>query len=208
MPLARLIFALAASALAAPALATTYKWVDDNGVTHYSDRIPPQYKDKGGYELNKRGVVIKKIDPAVTAEQRRAKEEEAVRQAADEQRVSEQRRKDAALLNTYTSEKEIEQKRDRDLRQVELALNDAQTNLRIAQGRLELLRKQAGAEAPARKSATDPLADDIAKAEADKKQLEILVNLKRQEMESIRVKYDEYRRRFAELKKSDGPTPR
>lgn len=40
----RLLLALAASALAQPALATAYKWVDQNGETHYSQSPPTATK--------------------------------------------------------------------------------------------------------------------------------------------------------------------
>ncbi|MGH8757792.1 MAG: DUF4124 domain-containing protein, partial [Burkholderiales bacterium] len=58
------------------ALAVMYKWVDENGVTHYGDSIPPEYRSRANEELNKRGVIIKKNDAALTPEQIKAKEEE------------------------------------------------------------------------------------------------------------------------------------
>ena len=67
-----------------PRRATTYKWVDDQGVVHYTDKLPPEAVNKGSVELNKQGVPIKKIEPALTPEQRRARdaEEERARQVA------------------------------------------------------------------------------------------------------------------------------
>ena len=32
--------------LSLPAMATLYKWVDNNGITHYGETIPPEYADK------------------------------------------------------------------------------------------------------------------------------------------------------------------
>ena len=64
--------------------ATTYKWVDDKGVVHYTDKLPPEAINKGNVEFNKQGIPVKKNDPALTPEQRRAQEaeEELARQAA------------------------------------------------------------------------------------------------------------------------------
>lgn len=42
-----LAIALAAIAAAAPAAAEMYKWMDDHGTTHYSDRKPDDPKDAG-----------------------------------------------------------------------------------------------------------------------------------------------------------------
>ena len=52
------------------------KWVDDKGVTHYGDSIPPEFASRGTTELSKQGIVIKKTDAALTAEQRKAQEEQ------------------------------------------------------------------------------------------------------------------------------------
>ena len=40
--------------------AASYKWVDENGVTHYGDRIPPQYakQDAGAVEKDFDGLRI------------------------------------------------------------------------------------------------------------------------------------------------------
>lgn len=91
--------------------AKTYKWVDEKGVTHYGDRVPPQYA-KGGNE--------KSAAAPVSADEQRAREQEARRQV-------EQRRQDVALLATYANDKEIDDARARDLKRVNdwLATNTA-----------------------------------------------------------------------------------
>ena len=39
--------------LAPAAAATTYKWVDDQGIVHYSDKIPPEAVNKVRAETSK-----------------------------------------------------------------------------------------------------------------------------------------------------------
>ena len=105
-----------ALALCAPlAYAATYKWTDDQGVVHYTDKIPPEAVNKGSVQLDKQGVPVKRIDPAPTAEQRKAKadEEERQKQLAKEREIVE--RRDRALLSTYTMESEIDLARKRAL---------------------------------------------------------------------------------------------
>ncbi len=91
--------------------AKTYKWVDEKGVTHYGDRIPAQYA---------KGANDKSAATPVSAEELRAREQEARRQ-------TEQKRQDIALLATYANDKEIEDARARDLKRVNdwLATNTA-----------------------------------------------------------------------------------
>ena len=83
---------------AGAARAATYKWVDEKGVVHYTDKMPPEAVDKASVELNKQGVPVKKTDQALTPEQRRASEQEAERAARRPRRRSEEiARRDRAL---------------------------------------------------------------------------------------------------------------
>ena len=55
-----------------PAAAKLYKWVDDQGITHYGETIPPEYAHKDRAELNKSGRVVNK-ETVPTPEEREAK---------------------------------------------------------------------------------------------------------------------------------------
>jgi hypothetical protein len=69
-----LLLATSVVLLGAPRVqAATYKWTDEKGVVHYTDKIPPEALNKGNVELNKQGVTVKRTDPALTPEQRRAR---------------------------------------------------------------------------------------------------------------------------------------
>ena len=37
--------------------AEVYRWVDENGEVHYTQSLPPSFKDKGHDVLNERGIV-------------------------------------------------------------------------------------------------------------------------------------------------------
>jgi len=95
--------------------AATYKWVDEKGVVHYTDQIPAEAVNKGNVQLDKQGVAIKRTEPAMSLEQRKAKaeEDERQKQLAKERELVE--RRDRALLSTYTMESEIDLARKRAL---------------------------------------------------------------------------------------------
>lgn len=188
------------------AFSKTFKWVDEQGVTHYGDRIPPEYKDRGNSELDPRGVVIKKTDPTLTPEQRKAREEEAARKKIEEQKAEEQKRQDIALLNTYTSPEEIDAKRDRDLQYVSLSMGNAQTSLNSIQDQLKSLQKRADSFTQAKKPVPEHLKTDIANAASEKQKLEDLIARKRQQLAEITAKYQQYRQRFIELTNLNKPT--
>jgi Domain of unknown function (DUF4124) len=89
----------------------TYRWVDEQGVVHYGDSVPPQYAQKEQTVLNSRGVEVKRLEAQKTPEQ----------QAADNLRRQEalrQKQHDSFLLTTYTSVKDIEALRDQRLDQL------------------------------------------------------------------------------------------
>ena len=109
-----LLFAVVISS----AEAKLYKWVDNKGETHYGEAIPPEYADRDSVQFDDKGRVIKRTEK-LTREERRAKEEAEAKIKTDEAAAFEQRRKDKMLLNTYSSEKEIDLARDRNLQQVE-----------------------------------------------------------------------------------------
>ena len=86
-----------------------YRWVDDNGVVHYSDQIPPEQAPADRQILNQYGVPIKAEQGAMSqaeieAAKRASDEREAARAAAE---------RDAVLLSTYLSVDEIEALRNR-----------------------------------------------------------------------------------------------
>src|SRR5271167_3063622 len=101
-------------AIAAVALATgvwgagMYKWVDDQGVVHYSDKAPADVPSKGETVLDKQGRQVQKIDPPLTPAQLKAKADEDERQRALAKAKDDQARKDKALTQSYTSENEID----------------------------------------------------------------------------------------------------
>jgi hypothetical protein len=120
--------ALAIALLVAPeaARAAMYKWVDDKGVVHYTDTMPPEAVNKGNVELNKQGVPIRKTDPALTPEQRHAKEIEDERQRQIAKQQEDVARRDNALLASYTSESEIDLARNRAVATITAALQSSQ----------------------------------------------------------------------------------
>ena len=102
------------AAISISAEAKLYKWVDDKGTTHYGEVIPPEYANKERDSLKKSGLIEKrpeKVDPASI----QAKQDAEAKQKIDNQAAIEQKRRDNALLNTYSNENEIDMARERSL---------------------------------------------------------------------------------------------
>lgn len=183
-----------------PALAKMYKWVDDKGVTHYGDSIPPQYAPRGNSELSQRGMVIKKTDAALTPEQIKAKEDAAAKSKEDAKAALERARKDKALLDSYTDEKEIDMARDRNLQLTDVAIQGTQTRLKPAQAKLDQLRRHTQALKHSKRPVPADVAEDLLDADKAVAQLNNQIKLKLQEKETIRSKYETEKTHYRELK--------
>ncbi|HEX4648964.1 MAG TPA: DUF4124 domain-containing protein [Steroidobacteraceae bacterium] len=95
----------------APNKAVAYRWVDEQGVIHYGDHIPPQYAKRDRALLNAQGVEVGHLEGQRTPQQLA----EEARQRSAQIR---QRQHDAFLITTYTSVKDIEALRDSRLDQL------------------------------------------------------------------------------------------
>jgi len=193
------LFALVAVLVAAPqARAATYKWVDEKGVVHYTDKIPPEAVNKGNVEINKQGVAVKRTDPAPTAEQRRAREQEEMRQQQLAREREEIDRRDRALLATYTTESEIDLARNR-------ALSTIDAQVQGASKYTTLLTKRK-VELDAKKSALGDkpvpmvLERELANIDSELQKQEALITAKKKEIVVVNARYDLDKKRWAGLR--------
>ena len=183
-------------------------WKDKAGKTiGCGDKVPPEFEDNATKELNQRGVTVKQSAPALTADQKKAQQAETERKAADERNLAEQRRKDRALLDTFSTEKEIDLKRTRDIQLIESNIEAQQTNLKNAndrqgdaRSRIEQLKKE-------NKPVPAPLQDDYDRAEANRTKIQNQIVQKRKEIAELNQQYDEMKKRFAELKGTPPEAP-
>ena len=176
-------------------------WKDKSGkVVGCGDKVPPEYEDSATKELDRRGVTRKTTDTAEERAKRAAQEEALAKQKAEEKkRLAEQKRLDSALLNTYASEKEIDQRRDRELLEVDRLLGQFQGLHKAAAARhTDASGRLAAAEKAKKPSAA--LKDEIARAEADMARLEQSIAGKNKEKEEIRARYAQTRQRYMDLR--------
>jgi hypothetical protein len=110
-----------------------YKWVDEQGVTHFGDRIPPEYAAQEQHVINSQGVETERIEAQRTPEQLAAEEK---KKFDAEQKAS----RDKNLLNTYVSVSEIERLRDQRLTLLSDQIKVTSQFLEILNGRMKKLR--------------------------------------------------------------------
>ena len=181
-----------------PVTAKMYKWVDDKGVTHYGETIPPEYAHRDREELNKAGRVVEKKE-VLTPEERYAKELEDIKKREDEEAVLEQKRRDKALLNTYSSAKEIDLARVRNLQQVEARLNSISSQLKMADDKLIGLQKEADGYTKTGKKTPASLQEDLQESQARLTKLQQDLEKSRAEKAAVEARYDADKARYREL---------
>jgi hypothetical protein len=198
--------------LASPAVyaATTQSkivcWKDAAGkVIGCGDKVPPEYQDSGTRELDRRGVTRGTTESVEETNKRRLKEQEAARLKAEVERKSvEQKRQDTALMESYSNEKEIDLKRDRDLQVVDLQIEQITMSLKNASQRYSDAKTRADAMEKAGKPVSAQLKDELARAASDTERLEKNIRAKNQEKDDLRARYAEQRRRYIELRSNQG----
>ena len=115
---------------------TTYRWVDEHGVTHYGDSVPPQYTERESTILNSQGVQIGRREAQKTPEQ-------LAEEDRKQQLVLRQKQHDAFLLTTYSSIADIERLRDERLATIEEQRSAAEQYVENLHSRLSLLQTRA-----------------------------------------------------------------
>ncbi len=196
-----ILAAILGSALVALPLAAagqSFRCVGKDGRKYYGQTVPPQCVGVPVEQLNRQGVVVKRIDPQADAERQAKKDADASKKREESPAEREQRRRNMALLATYTSEADIEFARKRALADNEKAVQDIEARIALIKKRQADLAKETefykGKSKPPAK-----LDEDIRNAEIDLQAQQGLLEAKKKDVATINAKYDEDRRRYIEL---------
>jgi hypothetical protein len=197
----------AVSLLAAPAFSaapppmkgrTLYKWVDEQGTTHYGDRIPPEFAAQEHDVINSQGVEINRLEAQKTSEQLAAEDQKKADAVQNQHR-------DRNLLNTYASVQEIERLRDQRMTLVTDQIKVTSQFLEVLNGKLKKLRAgsmhfkpySSDPDAPAM---PDQYAEDLVRVRNDIHTQEENLAEKRTEETTMKKQFESDINRFKELK--------
>jgi Domain of unknown function (DUF4124) len=194
----------AGALLAAPCFAgsttgrTLYKWVDEQGVTHYGDHIPPEYAAQEQHVINAQGVEISRLEAQKSSDQMAAEEQKRIEAQQSQNR-------DRNLLNTYASVQEIERLRDQRVTLLSDQIKVTSQFLEVLNGRLNKLRASSMHFKPYNNDAgappmPDQIAEDLVRVGNDIHTQELNLHEKRSEESTMRKQFDSDIERFKELK--------
>jgi hypothetical protein len=187
-------------------------WKDKTGkVVGCGDRVPPEFQQNESKTLNERGITVQTTVSAQEAA--RLKEEaqkKAVLKAEEDRQIAEQRRQDSALVNTYTSDKEIDQRRDREVQVVDLQLVQLKASLKNAIEAEATSQKRNADIVKSGKAVSPPLVEELARAVDGRKRLEARIQEKENDKAAINKRYADQKARYIELRggnTSPAPAP-
>lgn len=172
-----------------------------NGRSVCADAFPESCRGKAYRVLDSKGNVLREVGPPMTAEQKAAAEAAEKQRKEQEAQAKDQRRQDQALLDTYSNEKEIVQARERAEANVATALNNAEAQIEVLRKRRKQIETGAAGRPPAE------VERDLKANAAEIRTQEELRDNRKRELDSIRARYENDRRRYVELTRARTGTP-
>lgn len=167
-----------------------YRCKDEKGRTYYTDRPGIACQGKETDEMTKQGLVLERPDsgrPGESTEERRAR--------------MAQERADRALLQTYSSEEQIEAAKQRNLQTPLLGVKYAKKKLVIYNERLNELRERESSLMDRGETVPLELIEDIDATLSDIARLEYDLETKQRMVDRIVDRFEADKERFRELSK-------
>jgi hypothetical protein len=195
------------AALWVPAAFASYKCVDELGVTRIGDTPPAECANVIMYEL-KGTAVVRTIEPSLTREQIREKAREAEKAKAAKRVEGDQKRADMALLNTYSTEKEFDVARDRNIEPIKGRIASATERIKGVEDRQKKLEEdmefykagKAKGKGGVVEQPPQALTDEMKRLTAEKAALVNATVGYEREIEVVKSKYEADKKRWIELK--------
>ncbi len=174
--------------------ARLYRWVDEHGNIQYSDRLPPA-NIKDMTELDQRGMVRK-------APEKKASAGELAQQASEQKIVQEQKRRDRALLQSFSRPEEIDMLRDRQITAVEARVQTNKLRTQGTQDKLRRLTAQADTSIKVGKKPVDTRQADLESTHKELGMLDAEAQKMSAEIATIKERAEADKKRFLELRGS------
>ena len=176
----------------------TYKWVDDKNVTHYGDRIPPEYAKRERTVLNNQAVEVGRLEAQKSPEQLAELERR-------DKIARQQKEHDQFLLTTYTSVRDIEALRDQRLQQLADQRASMENYVGSLNERLNQLQLRAQVfrpynDNPDARQMPDKLAEDLIRAVNEVRRQRATLDERRDEETALRARFQSDIDRFRLLR--------
>lgn len=169
------------------------------------DTLPEQCRGRAYRVLDSSGNIVKEVGPPLTAEQKAEQAQENRRKKKQEEADRELRRRDQALLDTYTTPEDIDLAQKKAEADVNFAI--LATVARIDAVRTKRKKFADEAEFYRKKALPPDLERELHALDHEIKLQQDLLEIKKKEFETIKAKYDADRKRYFELTRRPAAAP-
>jgi carboxypeptidase C (cathepsin A) len=190
MRLAATLFCIAAL-LPLTSEARIYRWVDAQGKTQYTDTPPPS-DAKVIHELDKQGMVRATPVPKLTASQ-------VLEQQLAKQKVEADKRRDRALMQSYSKPEEIDRTRDSQIEAVNARSQTSKLRLTAAQEKQKRLKNQVDLLLKRKRAVPDDVIADQKAVATEILRIMEEQKLQDEEIHQIKERAENDKKRFIEL---------
>jgi hypothetical protein len=205
---------LAVAALLSLPAQAAFRCVDEKGQTHIGETPPEPCARVVMYEVTSTGRVVRTIPPSLTDDQVKARIADDERRKEADKANFEQKRKDLALLATYSTESEFDVVRDRNIEPINGRIKSAQDRLAAIdkrtgelEGELEFYKAGKSSKSGKKNEAPPMLVEEQARLKHEKGVLAKNITGYEKEIVDLRAKFDVDKKRWIALKggKTDAP---
>jgi hypothetical protein len=193
-----LFFLLAMFAL--PSSAAIYKWVDETGKVQYSDKPPANQAKQGVTELSRQGMKIKQSEGVLTADQQAAKDAELAKQKEEQRAVEEARRRDRALVDSFSNTAEIDRIRDQAIAQLTAGVQADEVRRDAVSKRVDEDNVKIDKINKAKKPIPEFVASQLSDHKAELAKIVADLQQKQQEIENVKAKAEADKKRLVQLR--------
>jgi hypothetical protein len=192
-------------------LATIKCWTNKEGVRECGDIVPPEYAQGAHEEKSASGVLVRKHAPSKTPEQIAAERERRAAEARARSIAQEAARKQAAadrvLLQTFSSEDDLELARDGQLTNLESVIKVTESHVKKLDKSLDQMIGQAADIEKRGRKVPGKLTANIADVRGQIVEQNRFIAEKRAEQDAIRAKFAADIARFRELRAQQAARP-
>lgn len=180
-----------------------YRWVDENGTTQISDRVPADAARFRVEVLNNRGMVVRVMEAAMNEEERAAAARRAEEEAAAEAAAEAQARRDNMLLQSYTSVSDLERARDGRLQALAAQIRVSRAAVENLQENVDTLQAQVDQRQQNQQPVPEDLTNRLATAREQLEANERFAVAREQEYAQIEASFTADIARYRELRGLD-----
>jgi hypothetical protein len=199
--------------LLAPSAHAVFKCVDEQGRTYIGETPPAACDHVPMFEMSPSGTVLRRIEPTPTPDQLKVRQEEAHKKQEAQKAALEQQRHDTALLNSFSSEKEFDYARDRNIEPLTGRIHSAQDRIKDIDARLAVVQKNIetwrAAKGPKGDAAELPatFAEEQQRLGQERQSLLRNIAANEKEIQEQRERFARDKKRWVELKSGTATMP-